>query len=104
MKLPKSLRIGPFDYAVRMWTDEQSKSHEADGMCSETTIFIRRSLEDQRMLETLLHELLHAIHDIADLGDKSDEEEFTRRSAPLLLCVFRDNPELLSLINKYCQH
>jgi hypothetical protein len=46
----------------------------------------------QKMAETLLHEVLHAIHMMYDLYDENTEEEFTVFTSRGLIMVFMDNP------------
>ena len=47
---------------------------------------------------TLLHEVIHACADLADLTDDSTEEEWASRLAPVLLRVLWENPALLAYI------
>lgn len=95
-ELPKALFVGPYWYRVNLTEDFDTGN---DGECSPSNlqIRVRASLPLERAAETLLHEGLHAIWDLAALGDKYDEEEIISRLSPLLFQTLKQNPGLRDL-------
>lgn len=103
--LPKAIRIGNRDYAVRFFEADEEKLATDD--LSGHVIFaaglirIAKGQDKTWLLETLLHEIGHAINKLADLSDSSTEEDHVLRATPLWMAVFRDNQALLHLLNRY---
>jgi hypothetical protein len=66
---------------------------------NDLTIYIRKGLSDEKFIETLLHECLHAI-DVYSKGwlgvDEPFEEEAVKALTFALIRFFRDNPKLTS--------
>jgi hypothetical protein len=59
------------------------------------TIGISSRMQGSRIVETLLHELLHAIYDLNRLEAKENSrEDFVSRGAVGLAMIMRDNPGL----------
>lgn len=94
-----SVRVGHLDYKV-----VAMRGAEADeighGVCNFHTCIIKIDTSQcfQRQVETLWHEVKHAVHKLADLTDSSTEEEYCMRAAPLEIAVLRDNPRLMELL------
>jgi hypothetical protein len=95
-ELPKALFVGPYWYRVSLTEDFDTAN---DGECSPSNlqIRVRSSLPLERAAETLFHEGLHAIWDLAALGDKYEEEEIISRLSPLLFHMLKQNPTLRDL-------
>lgn len=96
-RFPRSAKVGPFKYAIYR-TDRADTLDEADGVCW-TKIHEIHVVDDMSPLltkERLVHELLHAVWDVAfvDAPDSWDrmEERFIRQMAPGLLGLLRENP------------
>ena len=56
-----------------------------------------------QVLDTLLHELLHAIYYFCDIKDDDEEERTVTMMAGALQALFLQNPELITCIQKYNQ-
>jgi hypothetical protein len=101
-KLPVSLRIGYRDYKVDRWPSKAANAHNANGLCDPISAVIHVS-EDRTgydAIATLLHEILHAVFDMADIDPKQDDEErIVTRLASALAQVWRDNPSLRECMN-----
>lgn len=71
-----------------------------DGICDVNRLRICWAIDRPPavQIETLWHEILHAIHHHFDLDDPSPEERFTLLGARGHLQVLRDNPWLLPLL------
>lgn len=104
MFLPETIRVGPFKYNVIPMKDGESEQLDAHGSCSNKNLVIKidKGQADQMVVETLFHEIEHAINHLADVDDKTEEEDAVRRTTPLRLAVFRDNPDLFRLLKWMC--
>lgn len=103
IELPSQLKIGPYDYEV-VQVDEQSRkvminenlfgSHHPEA-CK---IIIYLTDNDEVNLNTLWHEIKHAIWFLFGLQDSDDEERIVNTLSSGELMVLKDNPELLELV------
>ena len=57
--------------------------------------------DESQVVETVIHECLHALWAVAGFSSKDDEEDHVSRLAPLLLMLLADNPELIDLLDQY---
>ena len=65
-------------------------------------IIICRDASNQSLVDTLWHEIKHAINHEMGLHDKSTEEEFVLRGTKGELAVLRDNPTLREILWDFC--
>lgn len=86
-RLPNSVRVGPQDILIsRGYPSGEVFGHYLAG---KGEILIADGIEEQYVRETLLHEILHAIWNVAGLGDEGQEEEqVINRMSPLTLDTF----------------
>lgn len=96
MKIPKSVRVGGVDYDVEI-AHALDKFGEVHGLITldENLIEVRRCGSKDFMVQTFLHELLHAIqyHIGAEFSDKEAENErIIDAIAKSLYMVMQDNP------------
>ncbi len=97
--LPPSIRIGPFDVAL----EAKDKLSEADewGDFEVVTIRLKSAQPSPTFaVDTLLHEIYHAIYKWHSLRKHDDEERICSVMATGLTQVLRDNPKLLAWILK----
>jgi len=95
MQPPKTLRIMGRDFDVQHTSDDP----EHDGACfpHECRISISEGLHPIEEADTLIHEVIHAIHYLLNIGlSYNMEEKVVRLTATGLIQVFNDNPELLT--------
>jgi len=104
-KLPKTIKIGPYEYEIRLFPDSTTSDY---GACvyNHQTIFLSANQHAERAGDTLLHEVLHAIWDVSGFDVQPDlhEETIVRSFATWLSLVLRDNPKLAEFIldpNRY---
>lgn len=99
MDMPSTVRVGPFDYDVQSWAANDAPDN-VNGECALNLlrIRIRDDMVPQKLAEVLLHEVLHAMWDIAELGEAVDEETAVSGLGKQLLAVIRDNPELIDFV------
>ena|SRR5690348_12750085 len=84
MRIPKKVKIGPYNYTVKWVERLQSDDLEACyGLIRKTTqeILLDPSMQPDRAAVVFLHEVLHGLDDLAGLGLT---EEQTTRLAPVL--------------------
>ena len=90
---PRKLRIMGREYTVK-YEDDLGVL----GLCSpdECRIEIEDGQPPVEEADTVIHEVLHAIHFLMDIGlSHKREEEVVRKMATGLMQVFADNPHLL---------
>ena len=97
----KSIRVGPFDLAIKTLTGEDRD--KCLGMFSETqmAILMRETFaSEQQEAETLLHEILHAIYAVFGVKGKDPEERVISQMSIGMATVFHDNPKLIDWLRK----
>lgn len=105
MKVPSKVKVAAFDIAIKMWTHKEASSIQRFGEFSnlEQCIRIDETLNDIKIVDTLIHEINHAIYWAYSIDDEDKEERIVGMFAGAWTQVFRDNLELLDFIkNKLC--
>lgn len=102
VKLPKTLKIGPFLYNVVEKTNDELGTLLGRYNCTEQTIWIKDEQNDQCRIDTLLHECLHALcfHSGNPGITREIEEQFVSSITPWLIMFIKDNPSMVNLIRK----
>jgi hypothetical protein len=97
-KPPTTIKVGPFFYEVEV--DDAKVPNSLYGVCdkSEQKISLHTDQSDQRLRLSLLHEVLHALCDLANLDDDPVEERIVTQLSPVLLAVLLENPKLTSFL------
>lgn len=92
--LPKTLKVGYLKYTLR--TVPKGSLDDAVGNCDCETqaISIERGLTDERRRNVVLHEILHAVWDVQNLGGRAKEEDAVTELANGLVSLFEMNPRL----------
>ncbi len=102
--LPPLVRIGPFDIAIIIWSLHEASGARQWGQFSSAEMCIRVQEEFPsaiKAVDTLMHEIMHAIfwaYDILNDGDK--EERVVRQLGTAITALHRDNPWLAHWITK----
>jgi len=107
MKLPETVRVGPFVYTVKL-DDSLIDDRTNDGAWGLTRhqdqeILLKGSLHPMQHAETLTHEMLHVVWGLTALRKdfvRDDQEKIVTALAPIMLMVLRDNPALLRYLTK----
>lgn len=102
-RLPRRVRVGPFDFKIVIWSPHESHSTGNYGECSTqlATISICREFPTpQKAVDTFLHECLHAIFWAYDIKDEDVEERAVGILATALTALHRDNKWLAPWIEK----
>jgi|TARA_R110000803_G_scaffold209119_1_gene278368 hypothetical protein len=96
----KSIKIGSTDYSI----EYVPLNEELFGDFSyfNSRIRIEQNLTGPPLVDTVLHEVLHAIWRLGQLKDKKeDEERAVAIMASYLTQVLRDNPALMPWLRKH---
>jgi hypothetical protein len=96
------LRVGYRRYKIRTWTRDDVDATGSHGQCDSTKGIISVCVDDEplRVLDTLLHEILHAIWAEYGLGENEPEERAVSVLATGFTQVMHDNPQLQREIAK----
>jgi hypothetical protein len=97
----KSVRVGPFDLAIKPLNVEDRD--KCLGMFSETqmSILMRETYgNDQQEAETFLHELLHAIYSVFGVHPEDTEERMINQMSIGMATVIRDNAGLMDWLKE----
>ena len=99
MSIPPSIRVGPYDYAVKR-TEKVDDANSYGSLDFENhTITLRHKYKSAHMeADTVLHEVLHAAWFTSNLKAKDDEERIVSGLATALTQVMRDNPKLFQAL------
>jgi len=102
MKLPEKIRIAAYDWDIILWNKSISTAHDSFGRCSpnDLTLEIDETLVPQRMLNTLIHEINHAIYWSYSIAEEDKEERIVTLFANGWTQIFKDNPEVLTFIKE----
>jgi|TARA_R110000850_G_scaffold14139_3_gene45327 predicted nucleic acid-binding protein len=95
----KSVKVGPTDFSIEYvpLNDELF----GDFSYINSRIRIEENLKGSALVDTVLHEILHAIWKLGQLKDKrEDEERAVAIMATYLTQVLRDNPKMLTWLKK----
>lgn len=99
IELPKEVRVGYALYRIEAFRHDGETADGKLGDCDRVihTIRVRPDLPASQVANTLLHEILHAAYDIADLPAKH-EEKVVSGLARVLTQIAQDSPEVLRWI------
>lgn len=101
MKLPKKIIVGPMTFKVVGITDTKDsvKSFEFGRVrLDEQTIEVYPFWGRERVIETLIHEVTHAIFHVWGIKDEDDQERITTSLAFGWATVIKDNPKLMKFL------
>lgn len=102
-KLPKKLKVAAFDIVVEPLTPVTSLAKNQQGLFNallQRIEIMTPSIDGLNQLDTVLHEVFHAIYWAYNIEDRDDEERTVATLATGLTQVLRDNPQVLKYINE----
>lgn len=93
--IPKTVRVGGLTYSIQVIAgfEQASDRYYGDHNSVLQRIRLCADMSNERLANTFMHELMHAIHCAYDVGDNTDEESNTYRTTNGLCAFWRDNPE-----------
>lgn len=95
MSCPRSVRVGPYDIAMVAETATWAAANRKFGEFSAVEQAIRFDGDipsAAKMLDTITHEIFHAIFWAYSLNDKDDEERTVSSMSSGWVAFLRDNP------------
>jgi hypothetical protein len=100
---PKEIEVGPYTYTVAHGDTVTRRQLGGDhGETDHSELIIKINERASGVVrETLVHELLHALSDLAGLQEQygaEADEQWCRRIAPWLLDTLRRNPDLVDFL------
>lgn len=98
LRRPTKVTVLNQDYKVE-WT---SSSSDTQGSCdfNECVITVSKKYPKHSLVDTFIHELLHAINHAMGVTDASTEEEVTTQISRGLCTVWRHNPKVFAWVDK----
>jgi hypothetical protein len=107
LKVPKKVKIGYSTFNIDSKDSTWKEKNQAVGMCSVDKSLIEYCKEqsDPEIVNTVIHEILHALIYVFDMEfDSSKKEEcLVTKMANGLQTLLLDNPELLKWLSDSCK-
>lgn len=102
MKLPEKVKVAGFDISIVEWDHHVASAAARFGefSCLEQNIKIDKTLGKQKLLDTFLHEINHAIYWAYGMQDEDKEERIVSTFATAWQQIFRDNPEVIAFVSE----
>lgn len=107
---PSPIKVGPYEYTIRFRPERAMNlfGYLAVTFTTKQVMLVSAGMAPGHLRETVLHEIMHTCQNIKDRmavdGIEGDgtmtADEFIERTAPELLGVLRDNPELVKWLVK----
>jgi hypothetical protein len=101
--LPRRIKVGAYDWRIKVDPGPSEDYGEANFDRAEITIWPANHQSPERLVGTVIHELLHVIHsnELDKDGHEEYDEEFIVCGFEIgLVSLFRDNPKLLNWIKR----
>lgn len=104
MKLPKTIKVGPYFWKVVHRKIPEVEECRGDCIPTKETIRITTGLSKLTTVETLMHEVFHAIYYSWSLEDEDKEERVVSLISTAFAAVLLDNPEFTKLLMEtFCE-
>jgi hypothetical protein len=101
MSLPSCIKVGGFDYKVYERGDFV-KTQGQFGQCDNDVgvILVGTDLTKAMQVNTLIHEIFHAIYYVYNIEEKDEEERVVNTFANGWHQVLSDNPSLVNYVKR----
>jgi len=104
--LPKTLKIGAYDWSVTLMDDADAFCGQADFAVHRLRLWPANLNSPSHVVSVTLHECFHVVFDVQGLGDlkrgKEDrEEQIVLGFETGVVSLFRDNPKLLTWTKRW---
>lgn len=100
--MPKKIKVSAFDFDILEWdrNDAASRNRFGEFCALSGVIRIDTAISDKyKILDTLMHEIYHAIWFSYGIYDDDKEERVVSALSTAMVQVLRDNPDLRNFIN-----
>lgn len=97
-KLPRVVRIGPFDFWIKIWSEEEAAQSGCWGEFSSKSMEIRIQGNHPtrlKLADTVMHELMHGVYWIGNVDAEDEEEAVVETLGVGTIGLLRDNPWLM---------
>lgn len=103
MMLPDKLLIGGYTYSVEYVDADDLPYFGKVDFNSKTIVISARGLTEDRLVNTMLHEVLHAVYHEAGSSEleNPDEEWWVLVGTNGMCQVYRDNPVLVEMLDRH---
>ena len=103
MKLPEKIKVACFDIKVENWNPVSASSNRKYGEFSSMEMVIRvdTSVDRIKVVDTLMHEICHAVFWVYGIHDEDDEERTVGTISTGLIQVYKDNPDVLIFMQEH---
>ena len=99
--LPRRIKVGAYDWRIKIDTEPSEDYGETDFDKAEITIWPANHQSPERLVGTVIHELLHVLYGEEEkTGAALGEEAIVVSFETGLVSLFRDNPKLLNWIKR----
>jgi hypothetical protein len=98
--LPRRIKVGAYDWRIKVDPGPSEDYGETNFDKAEITIWPANHQSPERIVGTVIHELLHCIYGDAGLDVNDEEERVVVSFETGLVSLFRDNPKLLNWIKR----
>jgi Zn-dependent peptidase ImmA (M78 family) len=100
--LPRKIKVGAYDWRIKVDTNPSEDYGEANYDNAVITIWPANHQSPERLVGTVIHELLHILYDENALDEVTPYKEETTVVAfeTGLVSLLRDNPKLLNWIKR----
>lgn len=99
---PTSVQVMHLNFEIKFCSGDTAEQANAFGWCNKQiqTITIREGLRPRLLVDTLWHELTHACFFAAGIAEEGlVEEQICSQLVGPMLCIVKDNPELMAWTN-----
>jgi hypothetical protein len=99
--LPPSIRVGPHDIRFAALGAADARNNYGTFVPAEQEIRLQRTYASGSMaVDTVLHELVHAIFSVATVQVKQGEEHIVSVVATYLAQIIRENPDFVTWLQR----
>jgi hypothetical protein len=100
--LPRRITVGAFTFRVHIEPETHPELVDAFGCCNtnKQLIYLREGQDAALALNTVVHELSHAVNWVYGVEDDSTEEQFTGSHTNGMIDMWMRNPRLFLWIAK----
>lgn len=101
VEIPKQVKVGPHQVSIAFVGELEDCFGDYDK--HKERIRVDTNISDTQIADTLLHEILHAVHYIYGIKDEHEEEQIVTVTATALSQVIQDNPKVMKFITSKLQ-
>ena len=98
IKMPSKIRILAFDIDIEDWNPHDARGKFGEFCTLSSLIKIDFSAEKTQVLDTLIHEINHAVYWAYHIEDDDKEERVVSIFTSAWVQIYRDNPDLIEFI------